>query len=147
MKNSQILFLLEAAVSRVMNNLPNASIPLDGNINATIQYLYWSYTKDCLDRSFINPYRDDLLEALLLRLFNEHLDHSHKLDFEAVATDMNQWTLLADVGAILLDREFPMGDQIWPREDQGILDPPCKGDYLRQTWEELQEARRMPWPI
>ena len=145
MKNSQILFLLEAAVSRVMNNLPNASIPLDDYINGTVQYLYWKYTKDCLERSFGDPYRDDMFEALLLRLFNEHLDHSHKLDFEAA--DANQWTLLADVGVILLDREFPMGDQIWPRKDQGIFDPPCKGDYLRQTWEKLQDARRMPLPI
>ena len=141
MKNSQIMFLLESAVSRVLNNLPCQVSPLDGYINGTIQYLYWRYTETCLERSFVNPYRNYMLEALLHRLFNEHLDHIHNLDFEAVSTDMNRWTLLADVGAILLEREFPVGSKLAPLDELlNIANCINPGDFLCQKWNDLQDS-------
>jgi hypothetical protein len=141
MKNALVLFLMEAGVSRVLNNLPYQPSPLDDYINGTIQYLYWRYTDACLERSFVNPYRNYMLEALLLRLFNEHLDHCHKLNFEAASTDMNQWTLLADVGAILLEIEFPMGSKLEPLEElSNIATCINPGDFLCEKWNALQDS-------
>lgn len=82
-----------------------------------------------------------MLEALLIRLFNEHLDHTHKLDFEAVSTDMNRWTLLADVGAILLEREFPKGSKLEPLDELlNIATCINPGDFLCEKWNELQDS-------
>ena len=141
--NSQVLQLLDLAVQRTLGWGSAETRAGDFYIHATIHQLYRGYTRRFMERSFeFQPQRDTQLEALLRRLVARNLDHAHQLDFADMSSA--QWTLLTDMGLILLQREFPTGSRpasFSPPPDRRLLDHNAALDEVAfQLREELAEA-------
>ena len=138
MLNYQAIYLLNMATKRMLGDIPEDRGAGDFYIHATIHQLYWGYTRRLLDcDAGLLPRRDAQLEALLRRLVARNLDHAHNLNFATMPGD--QWALLIDVGAILLQREFPTG----PRPFNAVLEtegwPDTQAEWLHGLWLQLQQ--------
>jgi hypothetical protein len=132
--NYQIIHLLETAVSRMIDNLPREPDPQDFYVHHTIHHLYQAYTHRFLQGEL---QRDPKLEALLTRLVERNLWHRHILEFVSMAPE--QWTLLADLGQVLLEREFPIGLRSRTLQNVAFRDYSGSHNWLEDVWQKLQE--------
>lgn len=132
--NHQVTYLLETAVSRMIDNLPHVPGPQDFYVHHVIHHLYRSYADRFL-RSELQ--RDGKLEALLRRLVERNLRHRHNFEFAAIP--LAQWALMVDLGQVLLEREFPIGSKSGSLQNIAYRNYDEPYTWLEDLWQKLQE--------
>jgi hypothetical protein len=132
--NHQVTYLLETAISRLIDNLPHVPGPKDFYVHHVIHHLYRTYTHRFL-RSELQ--RDAKLEALLTRLAERNLSHRHNFEFASMPPA--QWELMVDLGQVLLEREFPVGLKSGPLQNIACRDYGQPHTWLGDLWQKLQE--------
>lgn len=134
--NYEVLFLLDEAVSRMVDNLRHEPSPQDYYVHGTIHHLYHRYTRRFLENSFVEPRQDVMLEALIRRLINRNLSHTHEFNFEQM--QVQQWTLLIDMGEVLLAQEFPADARQCSLKNIPGRDYADPDTWLDEIWNKLK---------
>ncbi len=132
--NHQVIYLLETAVSRMVDNLPHVPEPNDFYVHYAIHHLYRAYTHRFLQGDL---QQDVKLEALLTRLVERNLWRRH--NFEFASMPLEQWELMIDLGQVLLEREFPIGLRLGPLQNVAFRDYSEPHNWLEDVWQKLQE--------
>jgi hypothetical protein len=130
----QVTYLLETAISRLIDNLPHVPGPQDFYVHHVIHHLYRAYTHRFLRGEL---QRDAKIEALLTRLAERNLWHRHNFEFASMPPE--QWELMVDLGQVLLEREFPIGSKPGPLQNVGFRDYSEPHHWLGDVWQKLQE--------
>jgi len=105
--NRQILYLLAAAVSRVIGGLPSTPASHDYRVHGAILSLYRGYCKAFLNRF---PHQAEeqtiLLASFLDRVVENNLGQAPSIEYTAL--NREHWQSLVAAGQRLLEHQFPV---------------------------------------